>query len=157
MKTYIGCKMIEAEPALRINGTVVKQEGDYIDIPPEATVEEGYRVRYPNGYESWSPKDVFERAYIAVDDNKNLPSGVSIGENMVDEFISSTETFTISPCTTVVHCILRNGFSITESSACVDPKNYDEKVGEGICMKKIKTKIWNHLGFLLQTAGHGIL
>ena len=157
MKHYIGCKLIEAEPALRINGEVAKQEGDYIDIPPGATVEEGYRVRYPDGYESWSPKGVFERAYITVDDNKSLPSGVSVGEKMVDEFISSIETFTISPCTTVVYCTLRNGFSITESSACVDPKNYDEKVGEEICMEKIKSKIWNHLGFLLQTAWHGIL
>ena len=40
MKHYIGCKLIEAELALRINGEVVQQEGDYIDIPPEATVEE---------------------------------------------------------------------------------------------------------------------
>lgn len=157
MKHYIGCKLIEAEPALRINGEVVQPEGDYIDIPPEATLEEGYRVRYPDGYESWSPKEVFEQAYFEVRENKTLPSGVSIGEEMVDEFICSIETFTIPPCTTLVHCTLRNGFTITESSACVDPKNYDEKVGEELCMKKIKSKIWNHLGFLLQTAWHGIL
>ena len=25
--------------------------------------EQGYHVRYEDGYESWSPKDVFERAY----------------------------------------------------------------------------------------------
>ena len=30
-------------------------------------VEPGYRVRYPDGYESWSPKDVFEEAYRPTD------------------------------------------------------------------------------------------
>lgn len=29
--------------------------------------EPGYRVRYPDGYESWSPKDVFEEAYRPTD------------------------------------------------------------------------------------------
>ena len=110
MKHYIGCKLIEAELALRINGEVVQQEGDYIDIPPEATVEEGYRVRYPDGYESWSPKEVFEQAYFEVRENKSLPSGVSIGEEMVVEFLCRIETFWLSPCTTLVYCTLRNGF-----------------------------------------------
>ena len=29
--------------------------------------EPGYRVRYQDGYESWSPKDVFEEAYRRTD------------------------------------------------------------------------------------------
>ena len=33
MKHYIGCKLVEAEPALRINGEVVQQEEDYIEYP----------------------------------------------------------------------------------------------------------------------------
>ena len=57
---------------------------------------------------------------------------------------------------TVVRCVLRNGFEIVESSSCVDPKNYSEDMGHEICMGKIKDKIWELLGFLLQTAWHGI-
>lgn len=113
-------------------------------------------VKYSDGHTSWSPKSVFERAYLPVDDNKDLPSGVSIGPQMVDEFIAYTDTQTMGNRTTVVRCVLRNGFEIVESSSSVDPKNYSEDMGYEICMNKIKDKIWALLGFLLQTAWHGI-
>lgn len=48
MKQYIGTKIIHAEPA---------QKAGY----------DGYFVKYPDGYTSWSPKDVFEEAYRATD------------------------------------------------------------------------------------------
>ena len=44
MKYYIGTKIIQAE----------LQEKDG---------KEGYKVRYLDGYDSWSPKDTFEEAY----------------------------------------------------------------------------------------------
>ncbi len=153
MKKYIGTKLIEAKPMTR---------GEYNEyrgwtIPPDENPDDpGYLVKYSDSYESWSPKDVFDSAYIQVDDNKELPSGVSIGPKMVDEFISYTETITLGDRTTVVRCVLRNGFEIVESSSCVDPKNYSEEYGAKICMEKIKNKIWELLGFLLQTAWHGI-
>ena len=140
MDKYIGAKLIQAEPESN-------------PVTKEIT---GYKVVYPDGYESWSPKDVFEKAYMKVNDNKNLPSGVSIGPEMVDDFIASTETITMGETTTVVRCVLRNGFDIVESSSCVDPKNYDEKIGKDICMGSIKNKIWELLGFLLQQAWQGI-
>ena len=58
--------------------------------------------------------------------------------------------------TTVVRAVLRNGFEIVESSACVSAENYDEALGAQICMEHIKDKVWMLLGFLLQTAVHGI-
>ena len=116
----------------------------------------GYVVKYPDGYISWSPKDVFEKSYMQVQENPKLISGVSIGEHMVNDFISYIETSTVGYKTTMVRCVLRNGFEIIETSACVDARNYDQKLGEEICMKKIKDKIWYLLGFLLQTAWHGI-
>lgn len=61
METYIGTKIVDAEPAVRLDGKHV-QPNDW-PIPEGAEVEEGYRVIYPDGYESWSPKDVFEEAY----------------------------------------------------------------------------------------------
>lgn len=154
MKKYIGCKLLEAKPMTR---------GDYNTfrgwtIPENENPEdEGYLVEYPDGYISWSPKQIFEKAYLQVDDNKDLPSGVSIGQEMVDGFIAYYETHTMGDSTTVVRCVLRNGFVIVESSSCVDPTNYSEKIGEEICLNKIKDKIWELLGFLLQTAWHGIL
>lgn len=60
MKTYIGVKLIQAEPAQKHTCTTADCE--------EST--EGYKVVYeqPDGstYESWSPKDVFEDSYTEV-------------------------------------------------------------------------------------------
>ena len=148
MKKYIGTKLVKAKPMTR---------GEYNtyrgwQIPEnENPKDKGYLVEYSDYYITWSPKEVFERAY-----NEELPSRVSIGLKMVEEFIAYTDTQTMGDRTTVVRCVLRNGFEIVEASSCVDPKNYSEKMGHEICMNKIKDKIWELLGFLLQTAWHGI-
>ena len=65
MKTYIGTKIIEAIPAIRKGGKVY----DANELIPRSMepVEEGYKVRYQDGYESFSPKDVFEEAYRPID------------------------------------------------------------------------------------------
>lgn len=70
MKQYIGTKIIQAEPAYRVSNDhahhiIVTDPADaYANYPD---VEEGYRVRYQDDYESWSPKDVFEEAYRPTD------------------------------------------------------------------------------------------
>ena len=70
MKQYIGTKIVQAEPANRFwfeNGEkmVVPDSEDTPNRVREATAgEKGYKGVYPpDGYESWSPKDVFEAAY----------------------------------------------------------------------------------------------
>ena len=60
MDKYIGTKLVEAEPAVRAFGQVYTTERP--ELRP-GEYEDGYKVRYPDGYESWSPKDVFEDAY----------------------------------------------------------------------------------------------
>ena len=65
MKKYIGTKIIEAVPAIRKGGKVY-EEGWPIPKSMDPT-EKGYKVRYPDGYESWSPKGVFEEAYRPTD------------------------------------------------------------------------------------------
>ena len=52
MKEYIGCKVIKAERCEAPESGPNHEKGD-----------PGYKVVYPDGYESWSPKDVFEEAY----------------------------------------------------------------------------------------------
>lgn len=154
MKTYIGTKIIQAEPAFRIDGKIYPESGP---VPRSMNREEGYRVQYPDGYESWSPKDVFERAYLPLTVNPDLRTDApSISQQMVDDFILETWTQTMGDKTTVVRAMLRNGFEIMESSACVSAENYDEKLGREICLGKIKDKVWFLLGFLLQTAVHGV-
>ena len=153
MNKYIGTKLIEAK---EMNlGDYNKLKG--WSIPENENPEkEGYLVKYSDSYVSWSPKEVFEKAYLEVDDNKNLPSGVSIGYKMVEDFIREIHVSTIGDKTTLVRVVLVNGFEIIESSSCVDKDNYSEETGAGICLYKIKDKIWYLLGFLLQTAVGGV-
>lgn len=146
MRQYIGTKMVEAEPCAAWKYTDNHKVGD-----------PGYRVRYADGYESWSPKDVFERVYLPLTVNPELKTDApSVSQEMVDGFIREVETTTLGDKTTVVRAVLRNGFEIVESSACVSAENYDEAMGREICLGKIKDKVWMLLGFLLQTAVHGI-
>lgn len=153
MKQYIETKLIEAEPAKR---------GECFEgldmLSAEEAARDGYRVRYSDGYVSWSPKDVFEAAYLLpVTVNEELRTDApSISQEMVADFIKETQVITLGNKTTVVRAVLRNGFEIVESSACVSAENYDEDLGAQICLNHIKDKVWMLLGFLLQTAVHGI-
>ena len=65
MKQYIGSKVVNACPAYRCTfpGGMVTYAGVGDIIPTECKIEEGYRIRYEDGYLSWSPKAVFEKAY----------------------------------------------------------------------------------------------
>lgn len=63
MKHYIGTKQVEAEPMSK--GEAYEKGLLKAGIVPseEESSEIGYHVRYKDGYESWSPKSVFEEAY----------------------------------------------------------------------------------------------
>ena len=60
MKKYIGTKALKASPM---------DLGEYNlyrgwTMPPAENPDaKGYLVRYPDGYESWSPADAFEESY----------------------------------------------------------------------------------------------
>lgn len=60
MEKYIGTKTIEAEPMTR--GDYNKYRGWTIPAD-ENPDDEGYLVKYSDGYISWSPKKQFEEAY----------------------------------------------------------------------------------------------
>jgi hypothetical protein len=151
MDKYIGFKLIEATPMTL--GDYKKSTGSII---PSNADQDGYQVKYPDGYISWSPKEVFEAAYLKVVNNVALKSGVSISQEMVNNFIKDVDVQTLGEKTTLVRVTLINGFELVEASSCVDPANYDENLGKKCCMEKIKDKIWYLLGFLLQTAVNGI-
>lgn len=152
MKQYIGTKMIQAEPATRGEG----YKGPNM-LSEEGAAQDGYRVRYPDGYESWSPKEAFEKAYLPLEANPELKTTApSISQRMVDDFIDDVKVITLDGKTTVVRVLLKNGFTCIEASSCVSPENYDEAMGTKICMERIKNQIWKLLGFLLATAVGGV-
>lgn len=71
MKTYIGTKQVKAEPMDELaaveKGYARKNEDNH-------EWRQGYHVQYtnPDGstYDSWSPKDVFERSYNVCDEGQ---------------------------------------------------------------------------------------
>lgn len=68
MKKYIGTKQVSAEPMNL--GEFIKTTGrnPYANSPEmHGNNEEGYIVEYEDGYKSWSPKEVFEKAYKCAD------------------------------------------------------------------------------------------
>lgn len=67
MKKYIGTKQIEAEPMTM--GEAYRRGLLHAGrVPNESEKSKaGYYVKYDNGYESWSPADVFEKAYKVAD------------------------------------------------------------------------------------------
>lgn len=76
----------------------------------------------------------------------------TITNGMIEEIMNHSKVIvnTVFNKCTIVACKLPNGFVIVESSACVDPKNYDEDMGVEICMKKIVDKVWELEGYRLQ-------
>ena len=60
MEKFIGTKMVEAREMSR--GEYNRYRGWQIP-EDEDPADEGYLVRYSDGYESWSPKRQFEEAY----------------------------------------------------------------------------------------------
>lgn len=51
---------------------------------------------------------------------------------------------------TYVTVRMKNGFTLRESTTCVDPANYSEEIGKQICLEKIEDKVWFLLGYALQ-------
>ena len=69
------------------------------------------------------------------------------------EHLMDTADYEIITCfdkCTIVSARFENGFILTESSACVDPANYDRKLGVKICTDKIREKLWELEGYDLQ-------
>ena len=129
---YIGIKKIEAWPA-------------------EKDGENGYTVSYGDGYVSWSPRDVFEKAYLPIGLN-----GTKITQETVDAFMGEITASKFDEKTTIVVADTFTGFKQYEVSSCVDPANYDEEIGKQIGTRRIEDTVWKCLGFALQWANFGL-
>lgn len=77
------------------------------------------------------------------------PTKTCITLEDVQGYISSLEFIKMGKKTTVGLAVLKNGFEIVESAACVDPASYDSQIGEKLVRQRIENKIWELLGFNL--------
>jgi hypothetical protein len=146
LQFYLGVKQIKARPMAL---------GDYNlhrgwTIPPdEDPARPGYLIVYPDSHQQWIPQEMFESAYLPMDGD-----GTKITDAMVDEFIVDTEVSRMGNHT-VVFARLRNGFTVIQDSACVDPANYNEALGAKYALRKVRTNIYRGLGFVLSCARNG--
>lgn len=146
---YIGVKMIKARKAWRVNGNDIIYDFNH-KINDNDFVDEGYEVEYSDGYKSFSPKDVFEKAYYMI------LSPNKIQEGDVLNFLKEGYSLRLGEKTTVVCDTTLTGFDTVGIAACVDPQTYDHDMGCGVARRDIKEKIWGHLGFVLQWAINGL-
>ena len=71
--------------------------------------------------------------------NKNTVTIEQVKENMQDVIVRTLDDFG-KPCTYVT-VRMKNGFTLRESTTCVDPANYNEDIGKEICLKRIENQI----------------
>lgn len=152
MDKYMGFELIDAKPMNL--GEYNKFKGWTIPDNEDPNTE-GYLIEYWN-YSTWSPKNEFESAHILLKGNDKLVSNISIDKDLVEGFIKEVTVQKIGEKTTLVLATLINGYEIIETSSCADVANYNEEMGKEICLERIKNKIWELLGFLLQTAMKGV-
>lgn len=144
----IGIKMVELQP---MRAALAVDYGYKIgNAHPD---DMGYEVTYPDGYKSWSPKNVADAAYYPLSENND---GTKILKEDVENFITNVEVMTVGEKTTVVNAHTLTGFDIVRHSSCVDPKNYSEELGKQYAMEEVVNNLWAHLGFVLQWAKYGI-
>ena len=113
----------------------------------------GYAVKYPGGYQSWSPKDVFEAAYLPMGEQSD---GSKVSPEMVDAMLGDVTSQQIDEKTTLVSAETLTGFRQHEVSSCVDPKNYEHQIGVDIATRRIKDRLWMLLGFVVQWGRYGL-
>lgn len=146
---YLGVKLIKARKAWRINGSAIVYDMNRM-VQHDDVVDEGYEVEYPDGYKSFSPKDVFEKAYYMI------LSPNKIQEGDVLNFMKEGYSLRLGEKTTVVCDTTLTGFDTVGIAACVNPSTYNHDMGCGVARRDIKDKIWGHLGFVLQWAINGL-
>lgn len=140
---------------------VVQEVRTIIEYEIEADNEEQARDKVygldpSEGNEVWDDLTYFDILDIEEVNNsqqelkemKNTVTPEQVKENMQDVIVRTLDDFG-KPCTYVT-VRMKNGFTLRESTTCVDPANYNEEIGKEICLKKIEDKVWFLLGYQLQ-------
>ena len=76
-----------------------------------------------------------------------------ITKEQIDEIVKNSKfdvKKVFGKCT-VVSMQLPNGFVLVESSACVDPNNFDFALGQQICKERLINRVWELEGYRLQS------
>jgi len=77
-------------------------------------------------------------------------SNIKLTEEDIEGTIRSEEFIRMGKKTTICLLTLHNGFEIVGVSGCVDPSNFNEKIGESFARSDAVNKIWQLEGYHLQ-------
>ena len=113
----------------------------------------GYEITYEGGYKSWSPADVFEKAYYKLADI----DGNTITYKDVKGFVKQIDNVKVGTKTTNTTLTCLTGFEVHGQSSCVRAEDFDINVGFNYAQIKAEDKIWEGLGFVLQWAKYGLI
>jgi len=143
----IGIKMVDLQP-MTANEAIEKgyKTNNYTGE------EKGYEVTYPDGYKSWSPKAVADKAYFKLADEH----GETIKQEDIERFIAKESVTTAGSKNTVVTFTTITGFEANGISSCVKPENYDVNIGKKFARLRAIDQILTGLGFVLQWAKYGL-
>lgn len=91
---------------------------------------------------------------VSVQKTKGKP-GEKVTKEQIEARIKNVE-YTVLPgtTTTIAFLTLDNDYTVLGSSACVDPVNFDEEIGEELAFENAFNKLWPLFGFLLAEARH---
>jgi hypothetical protein len=77
-----------------------------------------------------------------------------VTEELIESRITDTRFERFSETVTVCEIKLDNGYSVRGESACVNPENYNQEIGEKIAYDNAFNKLWPLFGFLLAEGNH---
>lgn len=150
MKYALGCKLVQFEP-MTFEEFIKKSKDQSVHYTIDGK-SEGYKVVYEDGYESWSPKETFERFYFPLSD----PEGSKIMLDDITKMLVVNDISKKDEKTTEMKATTLTGFVQYATSSCADPKNYSREIGGTLCLKTISDPIWKAFGFALQWAKYGL-
>ena len=111
MKKYQSIKKVEA---VEMEYHKAGREGLIRDYDMKKEGQEGYKVVYEDGYESWSPKSVFDKGYIKID-NDDIAFDVEAYDNEMLEAVLAdiakeleVRGANVDYIESIVHCNVKN-------------------------------------------------
>lgn len=109
-------------------------------------------MTYPDGYKSWSPKEVADAAYFPIKDE----NGDTIKPQDIDNLIVDCYSVKVGTKNTNTTVVTRTGFEVHGQSGCVKAENFDLAIGEQYAKPKALDQLWFAMGFVLQWAKFGL-
>ena len=148
----IGVKMVDLQP---MDAYTALDKGYKIGNGYDKDCEnmKGYEVTYPDGYKSWCPEHIADKAYFKLSGGND---GSKILMQNVEDFIKSEGNTKVGTKTTNVTITTITDFEINGQASCVDANQFDIDLGAKAARPRAIDQLWAHLGFVLQWAKNGI-